>query len=132
MDNKLPKTFSGKMLYDKLQIWRETRSITLDDMCKTLGWHSQQLYAMNDEQRTVRASTIAHILEKLEIDPDWLLSDDKDYAYVQIFKKYPHKVLVWLASEKGKEEMMKAYGLHAMREAQSELAQAANVVYNAN
>ncbi len=131
MDKKLPKVFSGKMLYDKLKIWRETHSVTLDEMCERLGWHSQQLYAMNDEGRNVRASTLAHVVESLKIDPDWILSDDKDYSYTQIFKKYPHKVLVWLASDEGKEEMMRAYGYHAMREAQAELKVAAETVRDA-
>ncbi len=131
MEYKVPKTFSGKMLFEKLQVWRQTNLMTLDAMCKKLGWHSQQLYAMNGDNRMVRAKTVIHVSEKLGIDMGWLLSGEGQASYIKVFENYPPKVLEWLVSEEGKAAMLKAYGIHSMEEAQKELAAEAKQVYEA-
>ena len=131
----LPKCYSGKTLFNKLQEWREMQGITIAELCDRLGWHYQQFYALDDDNRKVRAKLLSHVMDKLSLDMDWLLAtpdeDGSTNAYVSVFKKYPPKILKWLASDEGKEAMLKAYGLYYLSKAKEELANDAAAVYEA-
>lgn len=131
----IPKYYSGKTLFNKLQEWRELNGITIAELCDRLGWHYQQFYALDDDKRKVRAKLLSHIIVALKLDIDWLLTapnqDGSTLAYVNVFKKYPPKVLAWLATDEGKEAMMKEYGLFHLSKAQKELADEAAAVYEA-
>ena len=134
-NNTIPKTYSGKVLFNKLQEWREMKGITIAELCDRLGWHYQQYYALDDDNRKVRAKLLSHVIASLELDMDWLLAvpneDGSTNAYVNVFKKYPPKILEWLASEEGKEAMLKEYGRYHIAKAQKELANDAAAVYEA-
>ena len=134
-NNTIPKTYSGKVLFNKLQEWREMKGITIAELCDRLGWHYQQYYALDDDNRKVRAKLLSHVIASLELDMDWLLAvpneDGSTNAYVNVFKKYPPKILEWLASEEGKEAMLKEYGRYHIAKAQKELAENAAAVYEA-
>lgn len=129
--NSLPKSFSGKILFDRLQTYKELNNLTVEQLCKKLGWHYQQLYALNDSKRTVRAKLLTHVITKLGISPNWLLASGKEYSYVQVLKLYPPKVLEWLISEEGRTKMLEAYAVHSLKKEQERISNDAQVVYEA-
>ena len=101
-------------------------------MTKKLGWIEQQFYSLNNETRRVRARTLTHVLTKLpDIDPEWLLTDTEETPYRETIKKYPVKVLRWLASQEGQEVMLEQYGAYMMKKAKEELAEQARQVFAA-
>ena len=129
----IPKSFSSKMLFSKLQEYRENNEMTTGELTKKLGWIEQQFYSLNNETRRVRARTLTHVLTKLpDIDPEWLLTDTEETPYREVIKKYPIKVPRWLASNEGREIMLEQYGAYMMQKAKEELAEQARQVFAAN
>ncbi len=127
----VPNEFSGKMLYDKLQIWKDTKGWSAKKMIAELGWHEQQFYALNRDKRMVRAKLLTHVITTLGIDPEFLFTERQEDSYVTIMKKYPTNVLRWLASDEGKRIMMEQYGVSMLEKAKQELRKEALDVYNA-
>lgn len=126
----IPNRYSGKMLFDKIKEYAKNEGLTVTETCKKLEWHLQQFYLMNDPNRTVKASTITHVIEKLNVDPDWLLSE-ADPAYAKVMRKFPKEVLEWLVTDKGREVMMEAYGRYLYEKTQKSLQESAEAVYKA-
>ena len=57
---KLPKKYPGPKLFSKLATYKNIQGMTIDELCKRLGWHYQQYYSLNNARRTVRRETLAH------------------------------------------------------------------------
>ena len=128
---KLPNNYKGSLLYDKLQAYRELNNMSLKDLCALLGWSTQAFYSIKKENRVVRAKTLSHIIECLKVDARWLLSNENDMEYLNVFRVYPRNVIRWLVSDEGKEEMLKSYAEHIAQKTEDKLKKEAQAVFQA-
>lgn len=129
--NEIPEVYSGKKLFEKLQLWKDSKGWTAKEMITKLGWYEQQFYALNREKRTVRAKLLTHVITTLNIDPSFLFSDNDASAYVVVMKNYPPRVLRWLASEEGRLAMMEQYGVAMLEKEKKKIREEALDVYKA-
>lgn len=131
---KLPKKYPGPKLFSKLATYKTIQGITIDELCKRLGWHYQQYYSLNNARRTVRRETLAHVIEALELQPEKFFDDSKTNdagTIAAIFRQYPLDVLQWLVTERGREAMLKQYGLDHFSHAKEQLVSVVEQVYGA-
>lgn len=123
------KTFPASVLYSWLEDYRIDHELRQWEISEKLGWKSQ-FYGGLRRKKTVNIRTVLHVGEKLGVDPDDILFlvDGTERAIGEILRQYPKEVVRWMATDEGREVIVKAYTSKIISEAKRELKNKVNYV----